>query len=292
MRITRVIYADTLLLVNFSMDFLALYISAKLGSGVIRPIRMAFAASIGAVWALISVLLEAYVTGLFWQILMLLANVICAAVIIAVSLGERTLHLKQTVTFIAVNVGLGGVMTAIYALVGKFASGYDGAASAVGDSASAAVFIIAAAFAGVTSIAYARFKKSYGSRKVVAVTVSAFGKTFDLKALSDSGNLLCEPFSGKPVVVLCAKRMEGKLPSELLALSRDTANITELSDDLAGKVRLIPTSTVTGGGMMLCFTPDNISVEGCGVDAVAAIDVHNEDFDGCDCIIGQTLLNV
>ena len=291
-RITRVIYADTLLLVNFSMDFLALYISAKLQNGVVRPIKMTFAAIIGAVWALVSVLLESYVSGFFGQIFMLLANFICAVVIVAVSLGVATPRLRQTVTFITVNIGLGGVMTAIYSFVGKFTNRYGEASSVTGDSVSVAVFIVAAIVAGATSIVYARFKKHYECRKVVEVTISAFGKTFDINALCDSGNLLCEPFSGKPVVVLAAKRMVDKLPQELLNLACDTVDLTVLGGDLAGKVRLIPTSTVTGGGMMLCFTPDSISVEGGSVDAVAAIDAYSEDYEGCDCIIGQTLLNI
>lgn len=290
MKFTRVIYADTLLLVNFSMDFLALYISAKLWSGVIRPIRMMLAAVIGAVWALIAVLLDAYVKGLFGQIFMLCANVVCAAIIVAVSFGERTPKLRQTVTFVAVNISLGGAMTAIYTFVGKFVSYSD--TNITNDSTSVPMFVVAAVVSGAVSIMYASFKKHYANRKIVDVRVNAFGKILELKALSDSGNLLCEPFSGKPVVIIAAKRMEGNLPSELIDAARDTTNITVLDGDLVGKVRFIPASTVTGGKMMLCFIPDNISVDGCSVDAVVGIDVHNEDYEGCDCIIGQALLNI
>ena len=49
-----VIYADTLFVVNFSMDFLALYITGKSLHTPIRPGRLALAAALGALFATMS----------------------------------------------------------------------------------------------------------------------------------------------------------------------------------------------------------------------------------------------
>ena len=83
--VTRAIYADTLLLINFSMDLLSLYITVKLMRGIIRPVRMTRAAGIGALWALASALLELYSANIFGQMMMLIAHLTCAAVISAVA---------------------------------------------------------------------------------------------------------------------------------------------------------------------------------------------------------------
>lgn len=287
-RKARVIYADTLLLVNFSMDFLAVYVTLKLKNGVIRPMRMTLAASIGALWALVVTMLEAYAVNIFGQILMLLGHLVCAALICAVAECERTPRIGQTVTFIAVNVGLGGLMTAIYSIVGRVLDrpALQGIEQNV---SSTSVFIIAAAVAGAVSILYGKLRTRALCRKKVKMTLLAFGGEIDFDALCDSGNLLCEPFSGKPVVVLSAKRMEGRLPPRLVCAARDPMDIINLQAD---GVRLIPAKSVTGGGMMLCFTPERICVEQRQVDAVVAIDTVSEDYDGCDAIIGQALLNI
>ncbi len=287
-RKSRVIYADTLLLVNFSMDFLAVYITVKLKSGVVRPARMALAAAIGAIWSLVATMLEVYTANIFGRIMMILAHVLCAAIITAVAECARTPSVRQTVTFIAVNVGLGGVMTAMYSLVGKVL-GTPVTQGVTDSAASTAVFIIAAAVAGAASLIYGRIRTRSLTRKTVKMTLCAFGNTVSFTALCDSGNFLCEPFSGRPVVVLSAKRMEGRLPEVLIDAARDPMNI--LKKAVTG-LRLIPTSTVTGGGMMLCFTPERICIEERQIEAVAALDVSSEDYDGCDGIIGQTLLNV
>lgn len=287
-RKARVIYADTLLLVNFSMDFLAIYITVKLKNGVVRPMRMALAAAIGAVWALVVVLFEAYVANIFGQILMLFAHIVCAVVMISVAEGKRTPSIWQAVTFVAVNVSLGGAMTALYSLVGKMLD-TSILQNVTNDAASTAVFIIAAAIGGVASLAYGKFRMRSLCQKKLKMTLTAFGDTISFDAMCDSGNLLREPFSGKPVVVLSAKRMEGRLPAKLIEAARDPMNMINLKIEGA---RLIPTSTVTGSGMMLCFTPERICVEERQIDAVAALDVNSEDYSGCDGIIGQILLNV
>ena len=289
---TRVIYADSLLVVNFSMDFLALYITLKLQNGVVRPLRMSLAASIGAVWALVSVLLEPYTANIFLQMIMLAAHIVCAAVISSVAAGARRVSLGRTLTFVAVNVGLGGIMTALYAFIGKTAWSVTRDGDAASADSSAVVFILAAFVAGAVSLAYGRFKAHSLGRKRVRVTLAAFGKESEIDVLCDSGNLLRDPFSGKPVVVLCAERMKSVLPSELICAAESTEQIAHLPSQMAERVRLIPASTVTGRGMMLCFVPDRIEVEGNIVDAVAALDTHSENYEGCDGIVGQILLNV
>lgn len=274
------------------MDFLSLYISTRLFAGSVRPWRMALAAVIGAVWALIATIFEAYCTDIFERIFMLVGHVVCAAVITAVSNGERTVKLKHVVSFVAVNVGLGGMMTALYALLGKMLGTSESAESVLADDASASVFIIAALIAALTSLAYGRYRAGRIARKRVSVTIAAFGRGLTVEAMCDSGNMLREPFSGKPVVILSAKRVGSMLPSELAHAACDPTGIAALPDGMLGKIRLIPTKTVTGDGMMLSFTPESISIDGNITDAVVALDVNSDGYEGCDAIVGQELLNL
>lgn len=287
-----VIYADSLLIVNFSMDFLALYITVTLMHMVVRPIRMMLAAMLGAAWALTVTLLEPYTATVFWQIVILAADVACAGIMISAATHERTISLKATLTFIAVNIGLGGIMTALYSFVGRVGNTSLGTLQNGMADSSPGVFIAAALIAGAVSIVYGKFRTRSSSRRHVSITLAAFGRETILTMLSDSGNLLCEPFSGKPVVIISARSMSGVLPRAVLDAAESPERISDLPEELSRKVRLIPASGVMGKGMLLCFIPDRIGVDGSEVDAVAALDIHSGSYDGCDGIIPQILLTV
>ena len=102
----QVVYGDVLFIINFSMDFLSLYVTAKFIHLRLRFVPTIAAAAIGAVYGVASVILDGNE---------LISYFISAAVSILmcyIALGKHLL-LRHTLIFYAVSLGLGGCMTAL-----------------------------------------------------------------------------------------------------------------------------------------------------------------------------------
>ncbi len=286
---SNVVYADTLLLVNFSMDFLALFICAKITGTKIFVNRIVASALLGAIWALIATIAE--LTSDFNIILTSLLSIVCAVIMIKLSFGGNIYTVfKGLVTYLAVNIGIGGVMTAVFSFIGKIIDGanvYDRAAEN-----SPVVFIISAVIAGFVSLVYGKFKNEDITKKHIKVYFEIMNNKFELIMLVDSGNLLREPYLQKPVIILSHNALKELLPNSLIEAAKSLDNMIEYQRKSKIPIRLIPTESVAGQNMLLGLVPEMISIEGRSIDAVVAIDSVNTDYDGCGGLIPQTLLTI
>lgn len=281
-----VIYADSLWMVNFSMDFLALYICGRFLKIPMKPMRLALAAAIGGVYGVLSALLEFGMGAVTGGVIIVIGAVACVLAMTGLGFGAKGLAaLKSALTYTAVNMGLGGVMTALYSFVGKAAGFFGMGQQEMAPSASPIFFAIAALISGVVSLAYGKFKNKTEEKRKVTAELTLLGKSMPLSLLCDSGNLLRDPFSGKPVIVISKASLDGILPAEFDLAKSDLSVMEEL------KARYIPVSGVAGTGMFLCFCPDKISVEGRLIDGMVAIDENDQDYGGCGGIIPQILIN-
>ena len=286
---TTVIYADSLMLVNFSIDFLALFLTAKLRHSRIKQLRLTLSALLGAAAALAFTVAEAYNTNIP-PILKIFSLLIWAFVMAATAFGSRGV-VKSAFTYMAVNMGLGGCMTAIYGIVGHLGKGINSSSLTAADtnSLSPTVFLVITAISAVLSLVYTKFRdKSLDKRSATAV-LRAFGREISLDLLCDSGDLLCDPFLKKPVVIVSANYIKDSVPAEILEAAKDVGIAAALPCEYAHTLRLIPARSVCGEGMLLGFTPDSLIVGGNSIDAVVAIDTSSDGYDGCAGIIPQKL---
>ncbi len=274
------------------MDFLALYITARLLNIAVKPLRLMMGACLGSFWALVSVFLDSLESTPLLQITMIAASGACAAFMVLIAFGGRgAAVIRAAMSYVAVNVGLGGIMTALYSFIGRAADTIGLVPANTAPDASPLMFGAAALISGAVSLLYGRIRSNAVCKRQVQLTIDMLGQKIVTDALCDSGNLLREPFSGKPVIVVCANRISDILPGELLAAANAPELVSSLPIELSHKIRLVPAGSVTGQGMLLCFLPDRICVDGRVVDAVAAIDTHTVDYDGCGGIIPQILLD-
>ncbi len=274
-------------MVNFSMDFLALYICGRFLRIPIRPIRLALGAALGGVYGVVSAIIEFGTNAVQWGIIGILCAVMCVLAMMGLSFGTKgAAAIKSALTYTAVNMGLGGVMTALYTLAGKTVGAFGVGRQEITPSASPIFFAAAAVISGVVSLAYGKFRSRSAKKRKVCAELTILGKSVPLSLLCDSGNLLHDPFSGKPVIVVSKASLEEILPPELDMVQSDLTEICRL------KARYIPVSGVTGKGMLLCVCPDKISVEGKPVDGAVAIDCAGSDYGGCDGVLPQILINV
>ena len=114
------------------------------------------------------------------------------------------------------------------------------------------------------------------------VSIHIKGNRIRARLLADSGNLVTEPFSALPVIILSS----AVLPKPYDDPEKDIFPLA---------VRAIPISTATGGSCFFGFRPDQIEVLRLGkksksVDAYIAVDTSNNNFSGYDGIMPTALL--
>ncbi len=284
------IYADSLLAVNFSMDFLALYISARLMNMPIRPLRLAAGAAIGSLFALSVIIAEYCIPHQIFTVILIAGSILCALIMSACAFGGKIV--RTALTYGAVNIGLGGVMTALYSIVGRVSGGVGAVNASANPTSSPLTFIIISLMSAGVSLMYGKFKKQSADRQHILADISIFGNKFSLTLLCDTGNLLRDPFGNKPVLVVSAKSLENSMPPELIGAVYNIGNIVTLPEPVTKRIRMIPADSVTGGGMLIGFVPDYICIDGRTVDALIAISAQNTDYGGCDGIIPKTLIYI
>ncbi len=259
-----VIYADTLFAVNFSMDFLALYITGKSLRTPIRPGRLALSASLGALFATVSAAFP--VSGFIGKCVGVLTFAACAALMCLAAFSCRVV--RSTAVFTAVNLGLGGMISAMCSWLRL--SGLEPS----GQGLEPLTLIVFGLIAGLVSLLYSRFGRA--KEREVAVTVKLPDGGKSLRLLSDSGDLLCEPISGKPVVVV--------KPS---ALGIDELTPENVPEPLRMRLRAIPCESVAGKRLIYGFAAVLVT-DRREIEAVVA--PVGSDFGGYDGIIPETLL--
>ena len=281
----RVLYLDILFLVNFCMDYIALYVAGGLCERVRSARRLIASSFLGAVYAMAAVLL----TGN--EILQNLIGFCVALLLVALAYGRtnRRDFLRIFITFYAVSLLLGALVTVGYSMLNLYIApdGID-----AGKGRPLVFFAVAAVGALLIRLA-GKWLSREGNVKNKRVTVKLGQKTVAFSALLDSGNRLCAPLSGRRVIVVGANVLTTFLPRELrLMLKNDPPDPSSLPPSLARRIRLIPVHTLSEVRLLIGFLPDEITVcdEGKGkstrVDAIIAIDTgKDQNYGGYDAVM-------
>lgn len=275
------VYADLYFLVNASMDLLCLMITAALLHRGLQRWRALLASAIGGGYALAALLL-----GL-GGVLGLACDLLAVTGICTVALYERGMRpwrlLQCAAADALVSMLLGGIMTVLFTWLNRLNLPLE---ALRGDGLSAWIFALFAAVSGILTLKGGRFFGRANRTESATLEVTLLGKRLLLRAMVDSGNLLRDPVSGRGVIVVERTRLEGLLPRELLE-----GNEWMKHPDLASRVRLIPTQTATGEGMLLGIRPDRLRItDRDGTETVeyiiAAADLGDRA-QGFDALIGK-----
>ncbi len=262
------VYADVLFLINFSMDFLTLYFTGKVLSKPMKTVRLCLSASIGAlVGTSATVLVDS--AALFANIVLSVAGFALSAVMMLVAFGKYISVLsllRDSVILWGSGALLGGVMTALLSLGEPVFVGHGGG------GVFAEAFVVCFAVSSVV----VRLFSSGRAKKFCTVSFTAAGECVTFSALTDSGNLLREPISSLPVVIVSHTAV-----SQFALVPDRESNL---------HVRLIPMKSVGGERLLYGFLPDIITVDGAEVRAVVAVDNENNSFGDCAGIVPQSLV--
>lgn len=287
----QVIYGDTLFLVNASMDFLALFLTCRILWRRARPVPLSIAAVLGGVYGVASLFLQGNIVVGF------LLHIATAVLLCAVGIGVDRDLWRSTVLFYMVSLVIGGTMTALFAAANRISGKtafYNGTLVTLESDIPPLWFCVMAVLAGIGTWGVSRVFRRDARRRRATVRCVINGNQADFTALADSGNLLCEPVSGRPVILVALDSVRSVIPEPLLPVF--TAHKTEILPDLpfslARRVRLIPARGVGGSRVLCALLPDETSVDGVSCPAcLAPMEQPQGSFGGCAGLVPITLLH-
>lgn len=253
------IYVDIVLLENICMNFIILFATAYIMKIQTRFLRIFASSFIGAVYA---VLVYANILAIYTNILMKIILSIC---MVYVAYKPRSIKgmLKELILFYLVSFALGGCAFALLYIVkpqeifmknGVYIGTYPIKIALLGGIVG---FV-------VTYIGIKAVKSKIGKNEIIyTAQITIDNKSEITKLLLDTGNMLKDPLTNSPVVLLEKKILENLLPEELIKLMEQKVggDINEILEEYKKRIRIIPfTSVGKQNGMMLGVKADEIKI--------------------------------
>ncbi len=257
-------YLDEILVVNLAMNYLILWLTARLSRRNYHFNRLFWGALLGALYVL-TVFLPA--KSVF---LTITAKLILSIVIIYVSflpLKARELFSLLGV-FYLVSFTAGGAVLAwsLFLSVPVLSLGGTFVISPV-SSWNLVIPFFLILFLGKWGLDYLEQKKWQRLFKVILL-IKVLGKEIEIKGIMDTGNKLKEPISREPVIVVQYSALEEILPEDVKEYYKEQneksleLDIGRLSDSpLASRICFIPYSSLgKKKGFLLGFRPEGIKL--------------------------------
>lgn len=245
-----VVYADVLLIVNLFVNYVLLLCSSMIMKKHTQRLRMLLGAAIGAFYGFVVFLPELPSLAEF------ALRIATTVLIVLGAFGYKNLpsFLRSFFTFFAVSFAFGGIMLVLWVTVAPIGMIYNNGAVYFDIDLAVLAISTVVSFAVVSLIAHFTARRA-PKDSIALVKISYKGKEVKLTALVDTGNSLCETFSGYPVVLGEAESLEKIMPDAVRAFID--------GDDVSSspEMRLVMHKTVSGTGVLPVFRPDYIEVK-------------------------------
>lgn len=286
----QIVYGDILFLINFSMDFLSLYITGKALRHRIAPLALIAAAALGAFYAVCVLFFSGH------KVISIFIRLAVALLMCYISYGGKLKALIKTLLiFYSVNFLLGGAITAIYCAVAQSVGkvSISGQIKDIYIGMPAKSFLIISICAGIFSLVCAKIFARRRAKEPVLITIYGEGTFVSFESLCDTGNLLTDPYNGLPVIVTGYMTVMPVLPFDIHELFRtgDYTRLDKVSRKISHRVHLFPVKSATADGLMIAYRPEKITVNGIEKDACIGIipTRENAEFGGYPSIVPQIL---
>lgn len=261
------LYVDILFGINFSMDFLALFVTSLITHKKIYKARMLIASSVGALYAVLSVI---------WQMNFLLDIALCilvAVIMCLISFYEKRIGklLLTSTIYWGVSATLGGIMSLLYTQLNKILSSFI-TEYTYESTYQGARFIIIVGITALASIIFGKILTYKKEEKSVQIEVTVNGEKYKMTGFCDSGNLLTDPFTGKGVILVSENSKIGDVILKISDLHK----------------RYIPYNDVSGSGMVKGIVPNKTVINDSEVEAIIAT-VKKDEFNGYEALVPTSL---
>ena len=278
----EVIYIDSLFFMNLVTDYLLVLAAARISGLALKRIRYALAALFGAAYS-VAVFLPGlnFLSGAVWKLVFGLA-------VGLIAFAPERRPLRCVAVFMAVSAAFGGALWALSMAGGGLGDGR----TQMSMKPLLASFTLCYAAGNLIF----RCRGLLMDKRRVSVRLSFLGREAVFIALADTGNVLSDPISGAPVMVVCPHALRPVfrdyicLFSELEAV--ETVECAQQIPELRGRLRLIPYSAVGSAGLLPVFRADKISLDGAESSALLIAVSQNAAGDGFEAIISAANLSV
>ena len=251
----QTVYGDLLFFVNFCMDFQCLFLVARLLRRPFAVRRAVLFSALGALYACTALFVS--VPG---AVAFVMDLAVCFLMCLGVFVGTGRGFLRFLVPFslyFGVSFAMGGMISGLSTLLAKLELPLAG-----GSTDSSVLFFLLAALGGALTFLWGRLCQRRGRGERLRVTLRLQGKELCVEGIVDTANLLRDPLGGRPVAILDQRLAREWLPAPLRLAAEGGGDVTALPAEMARRVRMIPTRTVAGQGMLLAVAPDAAVLEG------------------------------
>lgn len=291
------IYLDLILLENVVMNYIIILATGMICRANIKHIRIFLSSLLGAAYAIIiyAVDIEIYnnqITKIFVSICM---------VYIAFNSGNIKIMLKQLIIFYLTSFCFGGAAYyLLYNLSPNLIKNINGAYVGTYPIKIAVLGGILGFF--VINISFKIIKRKL-TKKDMLYNIEIFYKEnkCSIKVILDTGNLLTDPITKTPVVIVEAQKLKNIIPEKILNNIENVIcnNVFEnIAEEIKTRCSIIPFSSIgKNNGIIIGFRPDYIKVytdNGEEIRKKVIIGIHNNKIDKNGIysgLIGLNLLN-
>ena len=240
-----IVYADVLFFINFFMNYLIISVCGAIVPAHLKNRRKLLASTLGGIYGVC-----VFIPDLTFMYSVLSVFLFSAAIVAVVFCPCK---IKDFLRYLAVFYISSFILAGgIYMLLPYIGGGvirnnvvYYESFGVIG----AAIIIF---FAAVKII---RRIKINAKRKEYKITIKYKEKTVSAEGMLDTGNMLSDPLTGKPVIV-------GD-ETVLKTLFSEECNVFNLSEWIESTdMRIIPYKTMDGEGVMTGFVPEEICIDG------------------------------
>ena len=256
------VYVDVVLFENLCMNYIILFGTGYIIKLKIKHWRILVSSSIGAVYAILAYM------GIFPLYANIVVKIILSICMVYIAFNPKNIKaiIKELALFYLVSFALGGCAFALLYIVrpqdifmkdGVYIGTYPLKIALLGGIVG---FII-------TYVAFKVVKARMNKNELIyEIVLKINEKELTTKVMLDTGNMLKDPISNNPVVLIEKKILYNILPKELLEntknmLGGDFKNNEDLENEYRTRLRIIPfTSVGKQNGMMLGIKVDEIKI--------------------------------
>lgn len=286
----KTVFGDLLFFVNFCMDFQCLFLAAKILHRPFSVWRAALSSAFGAVYAVAALFLST--SGVVAFFLDFAVCYLMCLFSFPPKRGGMGRVFCIFLVYFGVSFAVGGAMSGMASLLSHISLPIS-----EGGDVSSGLFFLLAAVGGLSTFLWGRLSARRARETHATLRLTLDGVTADFFAMVDTGNLLVDPVSTRPVVLLTARAAKRLFSGPVLGLLTcgDPSFLASAPQETARRIRVCPTSGATGEGLLFAIAPDGATVvvgereERVSV-LVAPVSLHT-GFDGAEALLPATLIS-
>jgi stage II sporulation protein GA (sporulation sigma-E factor processing peptidase) len=248
------VYVDVLIVVGFIVNWFLLTATGKIIHKPLRRLRVAAAAFAGSLSSLIIFMPELSSTAL------LIVRVLTAVIMVIAAFdfaGFRDIY-QTSLLFFFISFIFAGVEYGVSVILGGGNALWHNSVLYV--DISLGVLVIATLISYASLRLLRRFLDGDRADVSYTVTIEAVGGRRDITAKIDTGNMLTDTLTGKPIIICGRSQLSGIIDDNTLISMLECNYITETVPPPPGW-KLIPFSTVNSNGLLPAFSPVSVSIK-------------------------------